>query len=79
MLDLTPRLRELLTSKFGVTDSQLEEDVRLADLQFDSLALSELSVACDDDLGIQVTDTELTSTMKLSELNAIVAARLAAV
>ncbi|MFF5718311.1 acyl carrier protein [Streptomyces buecherae] len=78
MLALPDRLRTLLTSRFGMDESRLEDDRRLADLDFDSLALLELSVTCHEELGIEVHDTELNGNMRLSELGALVSARLAA-
>ncbi|MFF4172274.1 acyl carrier protein [Streptomyces sp. NPDC001744] len=78
MLTIPDQLRTLLTSRFDMLESQLEDDRRLAELDFDSLALLELSVACYEDLGIEVGDTELNGNMRLSELSSLVSARLEA-
>ncbi|MFF8996651.1 acyl carrier protein [Streptomyces achromogenes] len=78
MLTLPDQLRTLLTSRFDMLEDQLEDDRRLAELDFDSLTLLELSVACYEDLGIEVSDTELNGNMRLSELGSLVSARLEA-
>ncbi|PYC72361.1 phosphopantetheine-binding protein [Streptomyces tateyamensis] len=53
------RVTTILTSKFGVKPEELQGDVVLADLRFDSLALLELALTFSEEFDIFVAHDEL--------------------
>ena len=59
MDELTERLRSLIAKKLNATPERIRPDTDLvADLGADSLAMVEIMMAVEDDLGVSIADDE---------------------
>lgn len=61
-------LKQILVSKLKVPESQVTLDATQEDLELDSLAMVELAIIVDKQLGIKVTDDELIAATTISDI-----------
>ncbi|MFJ5984552.1 acyl carrier protein [Lentzea sp. NPDC092896] len=66
----------MLTDKFHVPAQDITPDSTLDDLDIDSLALAELSLTLQDQLGVKIEEHEATKDTTVAELTATIDARL---
>ncbi|MFD3558451.1 phosphopantetheine-binding protein [Streptomyces sp. NPDC058686] len=66
----------VLMHKFEVGPDSIRPDATLASLDLDSLALAELALALQDQLGVRVDESEATKRTTVAELSATLATRL---
>jgi acyl carrier protein len=60
------RLVSLITSNFGIPEDQVTPDTTFDDLEFDSLALLELSVVVQHEFGLKIEEGALDATDTLA-------------
>lgn len=65
----------VLMEKFEVSADSIRPDATLASLDLDSLALAELALALQDQLGVRVDESEATKRTTVAELTATLATR----
>ncbi|MDJ1135810.1 acyl carrier protein [Streptomyces iconiensis] len=61
-------LKDLLVSKLKVAPEQITRDATAEDIDLDSLALVELSLVLQKELGIEITEDELTETETVGDI-----------
>ncbi|MFJ8403584.1 acyl carrier protein [Streptomyces microflavus] len=66
----------LLTTRFGVDESDATPEATFSALELDSLALVELSLALQESFGVSVGDDELNAEHTISEAAQLVATKL---
>jgi len=54
------RLSEILTSYFGVEESEVRPDVTFAELDLDSLAIVEFALVAEKEFGVSIGEDEVT-------------------
>lgn len=59
MSDVYDRLIKLLADGFGLEATELSPDNKLGDLEMDSIALVELTVAVEEEFGVALTNDEV--------------------
>ncbi|MFG3553436.1 acyl carrier protein [Micromonospora sp. NPDC047557] len=64
------RFHTLLSTKLGISESEFTASTTLEDLEFDSLALIELSVALQKEFGVVLDETEMTIESTVGEIGA---------
>jgi acyl carrier protein len=76
-MDIAGLVESRLTSMFKLPPDAVRPDVPLRALRVDSLALEELRLVLEDDLGFDLDNVNLTSRNTVGELQAAVCAKAA--
>ncbi|MEV1019357.1 phosphopantetheine-binding protein [Streptomyces sp. NPDC050264] len=71
-------LTAVLTEKFEIDPEHIRPDATLESLDLDSLALAELALALQEQLGVQVAEDEAAKHTTVAELTAALNAKYAA-
>ncbi|MFD1660499.1 acyl carrier protein [Streptomyces caeni] len=77
MSDVYERFTSLL-SGFGIQDSEVEPDHTFSQLEFDSLALVELTLAAQDEFGVQIGDDEVNPEDTIAQVAKVIETKLVA-
>ncbi|APE26726.1 acyl carrier protein [Streptomyces venezuelae] len=72
---MTGDLASILTDDLKLPADRLADDATLDDAGFDSLAVVELSVLLADRYGIEVSDSDITSTATLGDLDLLITSK----
>ncbi|AZP17338.1 acyl carrier protein [Streptomyces aquilus] len=72
-------LKEILVNKLKVTPEQITLDATFEDIELDSLAVVELSLVLETELGVSVSDDELLDTHTVGEMVELIESRSARV
>ncbi|NEB76219.1 hypothetical protein G3I40_13450 [Streptomyces sp. SID14478] len=75
---VTSALTTVLTEKFEVDPAAVHPDATLESLDLDSLALAELALALQEELGVKVEESEATKHTTVAGLTAALSAKCAA-
>jgi acyl carrier protein len=70
-------LIDLLTTKFNVPEREITPGSTMDDLDIDSLALAELALALQEQVGVKISDQEAARDTTVAELTATLAAKRA--
>ncbi|WP_327350821.1 phosphopantetheine-binding protein [Streptomyces sp. NBC_01304] len=68
-------IHSVLTGKFEVAQDHIRPEATLESLDLDSLALAELALALQEELGVEVHEHEATKSTTVGELTATLAAK----
>ncbi|MFJ1707907.1 phosphopantetheine-binding protein [Kitasatospora sp. NBC_00374] len=72
-------LKEILVSKLKVTPEQVTPEATKEDVELDSLAVVELSLVLEKELGIEISDDELLDAETIGEMALLIEERSARV
>lgn len=78
MSDIRDRLNALLIAKFDLEPGTLAADPTLESLDFDSLAIVQLTAAMEREFGVEVDDEKLTEDTTVSDIVELLGERLSA-
>jgi len=68
-------LKEILVSKLKVTPEQVTPEATKDDIELDSLAVVELSLVLENELGITISDDELLDAETIGEMAELIESR----
>ncbi|MEU2425321.1 acyl carrier protein [Streptomyces rubradiris] len=66
------KLKEILVNKLKVTPEQITLDATMEDIELDSLAVVELSLVLETELGVSVSDDELLEAETVGDMVALI-------
>jgi acyl carrier protein len=66
------KLKEILVNKLKVTPEQITLEATLEDIELDSLAVVELSLVLETELGVSVSDDELLEAETVGDMVALI-------
>lgn len=75
MSDVYERFTGLLAA-FGIQQNEVEPEHTFSQLEFDSLALVELTLAAQDEFGVQIGDDEFSAEDTVAQVVKVVEAKL---
>ncbi|GED88482.1 acyl carrier protein [Streptomyces sp. NPDC091412] len=73
------KLKEILVNKLKVTPEQITPEATREDIELDSLAVVELSLVLETELGVSVSDDELLEAETVGDMVALIEQRSARV
>lgn len=79
MSDTYQRLVDLLSGSFGLDAADITPDSTLGGLELDSLALVELSVASQEEFGVELDDSEVDLGSTIAHAAGVISGKLTAV
>jgi len=69
------RLSEILTSYFGVDESEVRPDATFAELDLDSLAIVEFALVAEKEFGVSIGDDEVSPQATVTDAVALLDAK----
>ncbi len=69
------RLSEILTSYFGVEESEVRPDVTFAELDLDSLAIVEFALVAEKEFGVSIGEDEVSPQATVTDALALLGAK----
>ncbi|MFC9244743.1 acyl carrier protein [Streptomyces sp. NPDC057136] len=75
MSDVYNRMVKLLQTGFGLEADEITPDQTFSDLELDSLALVELSLAAQEEFGVPVNDEDISAQDTISQAAEVIAAK----
>jgi acyl carrier protein len=79
MSDMFETLKEILVSKLKVEPTQVTPEATREDVELDSLAVVELSLLLEKELGIAVSDDELLDTDTIGDMALLLEQRMSTI